>query len=157
MKRNPFKLNAYDALRNPDSIPLIMKRALANLMLEMTTGKTITNQESKQRDPGTDHERFLSAFNIISTQFTRNGIIKGRQGTLELTGAGMAAQDQLPRKDTLKRRKALQKRRKMPAKERLKKRPDKKWTVTRKLAFLDRIMDKLREDLSSGRIEERQH
>lgn len=153
MKANPFKLNAYDAIRNPDTMPMIMKRAMANIIGEMKTGIR-EGTKSTLRDPGAAIERFVSAFNIISTSFTRDGIIQGRKGTLELTGPGRARQDKMGRSDAEKKIKLLKRMRTMTAKDRAKTRLKQPDAPRIKLQKFDRFVEGLKADLESGKIRE---
>ena len=141
MKPNPFKLNADDAIRDPDSMPLIMKRAIAGLIINFKKG-------DRYSKAGTDHERFTSAFNIISAQFTREGIIMGRKGLLELTGQGEVLQEQLARKDREEKKASLLRFKKASLEQKKKIRArGKPITVRAKLVYLDKIIERLQKTL----------
>lgn len=147
MKPNPFKdLDPDAAIKNPDSMPLIVKRAIANIMISFKTGKRGINKD-KTPDPGDDYERFVSAFNIITAQFTREGIILGRRGSLELTGAGKVRQVALLKKDRGARRARILKEKKADTKKRRLMRANKPMTPKKKLVYLDRIIDRLQQNM----------
>jgi hypothetical protein len=147
MKANPFKkLDPDDAIRNPASIPLIMKRAMANIMISFKTGKRGGNKD-KTRDPGDEYERFVSAFNIITTQFTRKGLILGRTGSISLTGVGRVQENELKKKDRGARRARILKEQKADPKKRSLMRSVKPLSVNNKLIYLDRIIARLQEKL----------
>lgn len=84
----PFKLDPHVIVRAPDTVPLLLRRGVFDVI--------------EREKSGSLHDKFMKAFNVVAKTLTDSGRLN--QGTLELTPLGIKREDEVRReKDTRKK------------------------------------------------------
>jgi predicted RNA-binding protein len=128
-----YGLNAWAAIRDPESMPYYMKRGIASLIWR-ENGKS-----EKAYIPGVSSEQFIKAFNIIGASLVDNKALKrpdSVQGVLDLTVEGEAKQRLLKKPRTKSERDRLKRARSA-------------------VKYLNSVLSQLKEDLEAGVIKEK--
>lgn len=142
MKPNIYKLNYKDAIKDIYAIPNLMKRAIANLMLDWKEGR-------RKDDPGSDEKRFKAAFNIMTAQFGRNYNYLDKQELRErnvwLNDRGKQRQQQISKDDRKKTTARRQRLRTLNREDTSRQRP----TGYKKIQYVNKVLRKLQKNLDS--------
>lgn len=75
-KPPPFNLDPHAAIRDPDSLPILLRRGMFNVI----------RREAGQRDP--TYDQFVGAFNIIAWSLTTAGRRPGKKSKGSQRGRG---------------------------------------------------------------------
>ena len=137
-KPNIYKLDYQDAIKDIYAIPNLMKRAIANLMLDWKEGR-------RKGDPGNDEKRFEAAFNIMTAQFGRdyNYLDKQEIGerNVRLNDRGKQRQIKISKDD----RKKTAAKRARGGKDSFRQ----EWTGYKKIQYVNKVLRKLKRQAES--------
>ena len=128
-----FGLNAFNGIRDPDSMPYVMRRGVASMLYKANGSKAYSYTGLRAK------EEFTKAYNIVGASLVRSGILKKseseRNGSLVLGAYGVRRTRELKEPTTPGLRKRLRR-------------------AKVALAVLDNLLETLQSDLASGVIKE---